>query len=372
MKFTVSSTHLLKQLQVLSGVINTNNTFPILDNFLFDIDEKELKITASDSETTLSATIDIDSEDKGSVVIPQKLLLETLKTFPEQPLTFKILENKRLEIVSEQGTYDMAYSEGDEYPKTHQEGLDKNSVTLPAELLFKAMGTTLFAVADDDLRPAMTGVLFEFDPKEGIVFVATDAHKLVQYSRKDVKVDKEVHFIVPRKPLGLLKSFLSNDDQKVDINYNETNVRFVFENTVMTARLIDAKYPNYKQLISTENPNKLCVDRTAFLNVAKRAEIYANKTTHLICLEMAGTKLEVSAQDMDYAHSSKETLICNYQGEYMKIGFNAKFISEMLRNIASQEVAIDMSSPNSAGILSPMDSCLEGEKIIMLLMPLSV
>ena len=227
MKFIVSSSYLLKQLQVLGSVINSSNTLPILDNFLFELDNKTLTVSASDLETTMSATLDIDSESKGSVAVPAKLLLEILKTFPEQPLTFTVEENSTIEISSNSGKYALAYSPGSEFPKSVN--LDNPSTTLvPAEVLATAISKTIFAAGNDDLRPVMSGVFFQFSP-EGLIFVATDAHKLVRYTRNDVKSSSAASFIVPKKPMNLLKSLLQNFDGEVTIKYNESNQSyFVF------------------------------------------------------------------------------------------------------------------------------------------------
>ena len=259
MKFIVSSTYLLKQLQVLGSVINSSNTLPILDNFLFELDNNKLTVSASDLETTMSSTLDIDSESQGSIAVPAKLLLETLKTFPEQPLTFTVEDNSTIEISSNSGKYALAYAEGDEFPKAVSLD-DPSSTIVPAEVLATAVSKTIFAAGNDDLRPVMSGVFFQFSP-EGLTFVATDAHKLVKYSREDVKASQVADFIMPKKPLTILKSILAASDAEVTIEYNDSNATFSFENYVLTCRLIDGKYPNYEAVIPKENPNKLLINR---------------------------------------------------------------------------------------------------------------
>ncbi|AZJ32024.1 MULTISPECIES: DNA polymerase III subunit beta [Tenacibaculum] len=367
MKFIVSSSQLLKQLQVLGGVINSNNTLPILDNFLFELSENELKISASDLETTMSSVIEVESTDTGAIAINARLLLDTLKTFPEQPLTFKIEGDNTIEIISEQGKYDMAYFSGDEFPKA-VELPSPSSTEIPSHILATAISKTIFAAGNDDLRPVMSGVFFQFNSKE-LTFVATDAHKLVKYTRTDITADKSAEFIMPKKPLNLLKGILGGSENNVTIEYNDTNAKFTFDNVVLICRLIDGKYPNYEAVIPKENPNKLTVDRASFLNSVRRVSIFSSKTTHQIRLKMAGTELNISAEDLDYSNKADERLNCDYQGDDMQIGFNSRFLSEMLNNLNSNDVLIEMSLPNRAGILTPIDGTEEGELVTMLVMP---
>ena len=366
MKFIVSSSQLLKQLQVLGGVINSNNTLPILDNFLFEVSENQLKISASDLETTMSAVVTIESDSSGSIAISARLLLDTLKTFPNQPLTFKTEGDSIIEISSDQGKYDMAYFGGDEFPKSVS--LPSPSKTIiPSNILATAISKTIFAAGNDDLRPVMSGVFFQFS-SQNLTFVATDAHKLVKYTRTDVTADKTAEFIMPKKPLNLLKGVLSGEED-VTIEYNDANAKFTFENFVLICRLIDGKYPNYEAVIPKENPNKLTVDRASFQNSVRRVSIFSSKTTHQIRLKMAGTELNISAEDIDFSNKADERLNCDYQGDDMQIGFNSRFLSEMLSNLSSNEVLIEMSLPNRAGILTPIDGTDEGEQITMLVMP---
>ena len=367
MKFIVSSSKLLKQLQVLGGVINSNNTLPILDNFLFELSENQLKTSASDLETTMSSTIEVESTDQGAIAINARLLLDTLKTFPDQPLTFKIKGENTIEINSEQGKYDMAFFNGEEFPKA-VELPSATTTNIQAHVLATAISKTLFATGNDDLRPVMSGVFFQFSTKS-LTFVATDAHKLVKYSRTDVTAEKTAEFIMPKKPLNILKGILGGSEENVAIEYNDTNAKFTFDNVVLVCRLIDGKYPNYEAVIPKENPNKLTIDRASFLNSVRRVSIFSSKTTHQIRLKMAGTELNISAEDLDYANKADERLSCDYQGDDMQIGFNSRFLSEMLSNLSANDVLIEMSLPNRAGILTPIDGTEEGENITMLVMP---
>lgn len=367
MKFIVSSTYLLKQLQVLGGVINSSNTLPILDNFLFDIDHTKLTVSSSDLETTMSSVLDIESDSEGSVAIPARLLLDTLKTFPEQPLTFVIEDNNTVEISSNHGKYALAYADGAEFPKAITLE-DPSSTTIAGDILATAISKTIFAAGNDDLRPVMSGVFFQFST-DNLTFVATDAHKLVKYTREDVSASQQAEFIMPKKPLTLLKGILAASDENVTIEYNESNAKFTFENTVLVCRLIDGKYPNYEAVIPKENPNKLSIDRSQFLSSVKRVSIFSNKTTHQIRLKIAGAELNISAEDIDYSNKAEERLTCDYQGDDMQIGFNSRFLTEMLNNLNSDEVQLEMSMPNRAGILTPIDGLDEGEHVTMLVMP---
>jgi len=315
----------------------------------------------------MSSTIDVESDSKGSVAIPARLLLDTLKTFPEQPLTFVIEDNNTVEISSNHGKYALAYASGEEFPKAVALE-DPSSTTILGDILATAISKTIFAAGNDDLRPVMSGVFFQFS-SDNLTFVATDAHKLVKYTREDASASQTAEFIMPKKPLNLLKGILAGSEEDVKIEYNDSNAKFSFENTELICRLIDGKYPNYEAVIPKENPNKLTIARTQFLNSVRRVSIFSNKTTHQVRLKMAGSELNISAEDIDYSNKAEERLTCDYQGDDMQIGFNSRFLSEMLNNLNSDDVQLEMSLPNRAGILTPTDGLDEGELITMLVMP---
>ena len=367
MKFIVSSSALLKVLQLIGGVINNSNTLPILDNFLFEINGNKLTITASDLETTFSTQIPIESETNSLIALPARLLLDTLKTFPEQPLTFLKTEKNTVEISANNGKYAVAYVNGEEFPKAPQIK-DSKTLSINGNILHTAINTTLFASGNDDLRPVMSGVFFQFS-SEALTFVATDAHKLVKYSRTDIKAEETAEFIMPKKPLQLLKAILQGSENDVSIEYNDTNAQFRFGDSSLTCRLIDGKYPNYEAVIPKENPNQMQIDRVNFLNSVKRVSIFSNKTTYQIRLNIAGTALQISAEDFDYSNSAEERIDCEYQGEDIKIGFNSRFLIEMLNGLDCNNVKLSMSLPNRAGLLTPLDNTEDGESITMLVMP---
>lgn len=369
MKFIVSSSLLLKELNNIAGVLNSSNTLPILENFLFDIAKDKLTVSASDLESTMSTTISLDKSDKdGKIAIPAKLLLDTLKTFPEQPLTFGVdLKTFGIELATDNGKYKLAGQNGEEFPKS-PELESPAEVTLQANVLFNAVNKTLFASGNDELRPVMSGVFFELNT-DNVTFVATDAHKLVRYKRNDAKADKAAAFILPKKPATLLKSLLSSNDEEVKIEYTDTNAHFAFGHVTLVCRLIDGKYPNYDAVIPKENPNTVTVDRLGFLASIKRVSIFSNKTTHQVRLKFAGNEMHVSAEDLDFSNEANERLACSHNGDDIEIGFNSRFLIEMLQNIESENVMLQMSAPNRAGILVPGEGNDANEDLLMLVMP---
>ena len=366
MKFIVNSTSLLKQLQKLNGVISSNNTLPILDNFLFNIKGDQMSIIASDLETTMISSINIESDVDGEITIAARILIDTLKTFSNQPLTFIVdATTFGIEMISEMGNYKLAGQNADEFPKipTLQ---SSSSTTIKGDILSNAINKTLFASGNDELRPVMSGVFCELS-SEQITFIATDAHKLVKHSRTDLSSKKTASFILPKKPLTILKNNITKED--VNLEFNDTNALFSFNNSIIICRLIDGKYPNYDAVIPKENPNKLTIATAALLSSIKRVSIYANKTTHQIRLKIAGSELQITSEDLDFANKAEERLSCQYEGEDMEIGFNSRFVIDMLNNIGSEQISLEMSTPNRAGIILPLDGMEEGENTLMLVMP---
>lgn len=351
MNFIVSSASLLKQLSLISGVLNSSNTLPILDNFLFEISGSDLTVLASDLETTMSTKLSVESKEDGVVAIPAKMLIDILKNLSDHPITFSIDKgNYSVEISSDYGKYKLSGYPGDEFPKVPAIE-QSSSLTLASSVLSRAINKTIFAAGNDDLRPVMSGVYCELGT-EDITFVATDAHKLVRYKRLDAKSEKSTSFILPSKPLNLLKNCLSSAEE-VAIEYNQNSAFFAIGNINLICRLVEGKYPNYDAVIPKENPNVLTIDRALLLSSVKRVSIFANKTTHQVKLKLAGSSLNISAEDLDFANKADERLTCSYSGQDMEIGFNSKFLMEMLNNIDCDEVSIEMSEPNRAGIILP-------------------
>jgi DNA polymerase-3 subunit beta len=370
MKFIVSSTVLYKSLQAVSGALGSSSALPILENFLFELEETTLRVTASDLETTMSVTIPLSMvEETGSVAVPAKILLETLKTLPEIPVTFTVNHNedKLIELLTGEGKFKLAGQDPEEFP-TAPVMEETATLTVDSILLSEAISKTVFAAGNDEMRPVMTGVLCEFSPDD-LTFVATDAHKLVRYRRIDASADANVSFILPKKPLNQLKGLLAMEDVPVRIEYNQKNARFSFRNIVLICRLIEGRYPNYEAVIPQDNPNKLIIDRVTFLNAIRRVSIFANQSTYQVRLTISGQELKLAAEDMDYSNEARERLTCNYEGEDLEIGFNSRFLGEMLNVSDAEEVSLEMSQPNRAGILRPVNNPNPSEDILMLVMP---
>ena len=374
MKFVISSTELLSHLQAISRVISNKNTLPILDNFLFQLAEKELKITASDLETTLITTIQLENvTDEGSIAIPARILTDTLKEFPDQPLTFDInTETFGVVITTENGKYNVVGQNGEDFPQLPVIKDDqKTSIQLGAEVLLSGITKTLFATADDELRPVMNGIFIELAP-DNMTFVASDAHKLVRYRRMDVKADQESSFILPKKPASLLKAILPKEENEVMVEFDDKNAFFTLSNYKLVSRLVEGNYPSYNSVIPTNNPNKLTIDRLELYNALKRVALFSNQASNLVKLDLKGNQLNVSAQDIDFSISANERLNCQYEGDDMEIGFKSSFLIEILSNIASTDVLVELSDPSRAGILFPAEKENDDEDVLMLLMPMMI
>ena len=368
MKFIVSSSLLYKEIQVLGGIINSSNTLPILDNFLFEINNNTLVLSSSDLESTMTSQIEIESTSTDKIAISAKLLTDILKTFSEQPLTFIKTDNNTIEISASNGKYSLAYLNGDEFPK-QVEILDAHETVINGSDLGNAINSTIFASGTDDLRPVMSGFFFQFN-SESLKFVATDAHKLVKFETSEYTANEVSEFIMPKKPLQILKGILQTEGSDLTIQHNDSNAKFIFDKSSITCRLIDGKFPNYEAVIPKDNPNVLTIDRQLFLNSARRVSIFSNKTTNQIRLKLAGSLLNISAEDFDFSNKADENLECQYSGDDIQIGFNSKFLIEMLNNLESDMITLSMSHPNRAGIIRPLNESGESkESITMLVMP---
>ncbi|MBE9469522.1 MAG: DNA polymerase III subunit beta [Bacteroidetes bacterium] len=374
MNFVISSSVLLNHLQAISRVISSKNTLPILDNFLFQLSENKLIVTASDLETTLISSIDIENfSGEGNIAIDAKRLTNILKEFSEQPLTFNVnTENLKIDILSENGKFSVVGQSGDDFPQlpTIKEE-QRNSIQVNSEVVLNGVSKTLFATADDELRPVMNGVLVQLSP-EDLTFVASDAHKLVRYRRTDIKADFTSSFILPKKPASLLKNIIPKDEQLVKIEFDEKNAFFEFADYKLVCRLVEGNYPNYQTVIPTDNPNKLTIDRVAFYNTLKRVSVFSNQASNLVKLDITANQLTVSAQDIDFSISAVERINCQYEGEGMQIGFKSVFLVEILSNLSASDVILELSDPSRAGILLPVDKENEDEDVLMLLMPMMI
>ena len=367
MKFIISSEKLLKTIQPLIGIIGTNPALPIIENLLFELVENELHVKATDLETTIINSVSVESTSNSSIAVNAKLLIDTLKAFPEQPLTFKTNEeNNTLEITSDQGNYSLSYINSDEFPTTPE--LDNsNSIELNVEVVKKGIRNTLFATSNDELRPVISGVYIELNNNK-ILFVATDAHKLVKYENHIDNSDS-TSFIVPKKPLQLLKNILNDVTGILNLQYTKTNIIFSFQKMKIYCRLVDGNYPNYQAVIPQENPNLLTLERNILLNSLKRVSIFSNQTTRQVKFEIQGSEINISGEDIDFSNKAHEQLKCEYEGNDISIGFNGKFLIEVLNTLESDKINMHFSTPSKAAIIKPTENDEENENILMLVMP---
>ncbi len=373
MKFVVSSSELLSHLQAVSKAISSKSPMPILDNFLLDLKGHTLTITASDTEVTMITTLELDnSEGEGVIALPSKILLETLRKFPEQPLNFDIsLDTMKVDIRTEKGQFSVVGVSGEDFPVLPQvDELKSSRIQLPAELLMTGIVKTLFATADDELRPVMNGVLFEFKP-DNLTFVASDSHKLVRYQRKDVSTEFEADFILPKKPAALLKNVLPKEEGEVIVEFDDKNAYFTMQKYKLICRLVEGNYPSYNAVIPQDNPNKLIIDRLDLFSTLGRVSLFASQASNLVKLHLGNNEMIVSAQDIDFSISAFEKLNCQYEGDEMEIGFKSGFLADILDNISSSDVVIELSDPARAGIFVPFDKT-EAEDELMLLMPMMI
>jgi len=368
MKFIVSSSVLLKQLSNIQGVITTNPVVPILENFLFEINEGSLIVTASDLQTSIITELQVESSETGSIAVPAKILLDTLKNLPEQPVTFSIDEGSySIEMSSDNGHFKLAGENATDFPKVPEVQADFSVNNLSTEVLYKAINNTIFATSSDELRPAMTGVYINFDDTN-TTFVGTDGHKLIRYRRVDVATENGHSIIIPRKGLTLLKNILPSDNTDVELDFNVSNAFFKFGNIKMICRLIDERYPDYENVIPLDNPIKMTIERMEMLSTLKRISIYSNRTTHQVRLKITGSELLISAEDLDFSNEANERLVCEHVGDDIEIGFNARFLIEMLGNIDTKQIELHLSAPNRAGLIIPQEQD-ENEDVLMLVMP---
>jgi DNA polymerase-3 subunit beta len=374
MKFVVSSMELLGHLQAISRVISSKNTLPILDNFLFSLEEGLLGITASDLESTLVTQVRLENTDgAGVIAIPARILTDTLKEFPDIPLTFEInTDTLSIVIQSENGKFSIMGQNGAEFPQMPVIKDDqRQQVELTQEILLSGISKSLFATADDELRPVMNGIFMELSPDD-ITFVASDAHKLVRYKRTDASAGGASSFILPKKPASLLKNILPREENNVMLEFDDRNASFTLTDYKLVCRLVEGNYPSYNSVIPTDNPYKMSIDRLAFYNTLKRVSVFSNQASNLVKLSLTGNQINVSAQDIDFSISANERLSCQYEGEDMEIGFKSTFLIEILANLSSTDVILEMSDPTRAGILLPGEDESAHEDTLMLLMPMMI
>ncbi len=370
MKFVISSATLLSYLHAIGRVINAKNTLPILDCFLLDLKGNTLSLTAADNETRLETSVEVSSaEGEGRLAINAKNLLDPLRELPDQPLTFDVNdETLEVYIYYHNGKYNFIGLKGDEYPQPKELKDSAISIQMDAETLFEGINRTVFATADDELRPVMNGIYFDITA-DNLTFVASDGHKLVRVITNDAKGEGRSSFILPKKPANLLKSLLPKETGTVELKFDENNAYITMNNYTMVCRFVEGRYPNYNSVIPQNNPNSVTLDRLSLLNALKRVAVFSNPGSSLIKLQLAEDKIVVSAQDIDFLTAAEEVIPCTYTGNVMNIGFKAVFLIDILNNIPSADVRIELSDPSRAGIILPADQ-EENEDMLTLLMPM--
>jgi DNA polymerase-3 subunit beta len=370
MKFDVSSTSLLARLQSISRVIASKNSLPILDCFLFELKEDKLIITASDTETRMITSVDVqNAEGSGVFAVVAKILLEPLKELPDQPLAFEI-DDESLAILLhfQNGQYHFVGEKGDTYPQQKPLGEDFTAIEIGAQTLLSSISRTFFATADDELRPVMNGIYFDIH-EDDLTFVASDGHKLVRLRNTSITSPQKASFILPKKPATLLRNILSRETDNVHIRFDDNNAYINCHGFEMVCRLIEGRYPNYNSVVPQNNPFRVTIDRIDFLNALKRVAVFANQSSSLVKLHATTDLLVVSAQDIDYSTSAEEQIVCSYQGEELQIGFKGTFLIEILSNIASEHIILELADPTRAGIVVPTEN-EQDEDLLMLLMPM--
>ena len=372
MKFTVSSSALLSVLSMTGKVINNKSSLPILEHFLMELKDGVLRVTASDSETTLIGTLEVENvEADGMVAAPAKVLLDVLKECSEMPLTFDVNENTwEIKITWHSGGSSVPGANPVSYPTNKTLAEDKTEVTMDVDTLVNGINKTIFATADDDFKPMMNGVFFNIE-QNGITYVATDGHKLVKFTTEH-SGEQAASFILPKKPANLLKTMLLKEEEDVTVSFDKSNAVFTLKNYILICRLIEGDYPNYNAVIPTGNPNKILIDRIEFLNGIKRVAVCANSATNLIRLDVADNKLTLTAQDVNFYVSANESLNCSYDGTPISIGFKSIFLVEILSNIETPTVLVELADSTRAGVFKPVYDDVQSSATLMLLMPMII
>ena len=372
MKFTVSSSALQSLLATTGKVISNKSSLPILEYFLMDLKDGVLTVTTSDLETTLIGSISVENvEQEGTIAAPAKLMLDSLKEFAEMPLTIEVNDTTwEIKITWASGHLSIPGASAVSYPSVQTLGAESKVITLDVDTLINGISHTIFATADDELRPVMNGVYFDFQP-ESLTFVATDAHKLVKFSAEQSN-DFAASFILPKKPSNLLRNLLAKEEEPVEVTFDAKNVTFQLKNFKLVCRLIEGNYPNYNAVIPAANPNKVLVDRVEFLNGIKRVAVCSNPTTNLIRMDIADNRVNLTAQDIDFSVSANETISCSYEGQNVTIGFKSTFLVEILSNIDTPTVVVELADSTRAGVFKPVYDDKQSSESLMLLMPMMI
>lgn len=371
MRFTVSSSALSSKLNMLAKVIGSKNSLPILDCFLFQVANGEMSITASDSDNVIKSTLALtDHDGEGEFCVPNRVILDALKELPEQPLHFDVNaagEAVAIKIVYQNGLYNFTGQSAEEYPRTQSMNDACTTVSLPTEMLINNISRSLFATANDELRPVMNGIYFDLTA-DALAIVASDGHKLVRSKNFTIKSESPSAFNLPKKPASLLKNILSKDGDDAIIKFDDRSAEIQFTDGVMRCRLIDGRYPNSNSVIPN-NPNEVTVDRRGLQSALRRVLPFASESSQLIRFHIESGRFEVSSEDIDFSTSAKEQLSCEYNGSPISIGFKGSSLMEILSNLTSDNIIIQLADPSRAGIIVPAEQP-ENEDILMLIMPM--
>ena len=372
MRFTLSSTALSSKLVALSRVINSKNALPILGDFLFEIDGNTLHLTSSDSENVMKTQLELtESDGSFRFAIGNHDLLEAVKGFSEQPITFDVnLEQNLVKISYQNGLFSLPVDNADEYPVAQSVNEFAKAITLPNAVLAENITRTIFATAQDELRPVMNGIYFDLST-DNLAVVASDGHKLVRNKIFTVKSDEPSAFILPKKPAGLLKNMLGKDGGDVTIRFDERNAEINYGDGVLQCRLIEGRYPNYNSVIPQNNPNEVRVDRLGLLAALRRVQPFANDSSNLVRFHVEGSTLQLDAEDYDFSKTATERMICEYNGMPITIGFKGNAFIEILSNIECPEVVIQLADSSRAGLVLPSEQP-ENQEILMLMMPMLI
>ena len=370
MEFTLSSTALSSRLQTLAKVISGKNSLPILDSFLFNVNNGQLTLTTSDSENMMQTSLTLDSQEgEGSFALQSQTILDAMRELPEQPLRFSVdLALATITISYQGGEYNFTTLNADEYPRMQPMPESVNVITIDAGVLASSLNRSIFATAQDELRPVMNGIYFDLTP-DALAIVASDGHKLVRNKNFTIKSETPASFILPKKPANLLKNILGKDGGDVVIKFDERNAEIHFADGLLVCRLIEGRYPNYNSVIPQSNPNQLTIDRRLLLSALRRVLPFGSKSSQLVKFKLAAGSLELSSEDIDYATKAHETLACDYAGQNMSIGFKGSSLTEILSNLDGDQVNIELAAPSRAGIIVPVEQP-ENEDVLMLLMPM--
>ena len=371
MEFIVSSAELLKSIMDVSKAIPAKSSLPILENFLFVAKDGSLEITASDQELTLRTTLAVDLREDGSIAVPARQMIDLIKALPDQPISIKTTSDSSFECTWANGNSSLPFFPAEDYPEIVGAGDDAQTVVFPAQALADGISGTIYATADDEMRPAMNGIFFDMGT-QSTTLVASDSHKLICYTDADLQAPAEASFILHKRPAGVLKSILGKEVETVEVSFDTNTAVFKFGQTLMVCRLIVGRYPKYRDVIPQNNSNILKIERAQLLDTVRRVAVCANKASNHIKFDLKQGQLEITAQDLGFAIAAYEKINCDYNGADLSIGFKSSFLIEILSNMTCETVVMKFANPRRAALIVPSEEEAESEKICGIIMPIMV